>query len=105
VGTTLLGEREAAIARVAAVSALGVNKIVLLTHIGLTKDLEWMAGIEGVDAVVGGDSHTLLEADVAQVFMAQGEYPTVTTTKRQSNGCPRMGLCSLVGSPESWLYV
>jgi 5'-nucleotidase/UDP-sugar diphosphatase len=85
-GTTLLDERETAIAQVAAVSALGVNKIVLLTHVGLAKDLEWMAGIEGVDVVVGGDSHTLLGADVAPVFMAQGEYPTVTTTQRQSDG-------------------
>jgi 5'-nucleotidase/UDP-sugar diphosphatase len=85
-GTTLLDERETAIAQVAAVTALGVNKIVLLTHIGLAKDLEWMAGIEGVDVVVGGDSHTLLGADVAPVFMAQGEYPTVTTTQLQSDG-------------------
>jgi 5'-nucleotidase/UDP-sugar diphosphatase len=85
-GTTLLDERETAIAQVAALTALGVNKIVLLTHIGLAKDLEWMADIEGVDVIVGGDSHTLLGADVAPVFMAQGEYPTVTTTQRQSDG-------------------
>jgi 5'-nucleotidase/UDP-sugar diphosphatase len=85
-GTTLLDERETAIAQVTELTALGVNKIVLLTHIGLAKDLEWMAGIEGVDVVVGGDSHTLLGADVAPVFMAQGEYPTVTTTQRQSDG-------------------
>jgi 5'-nucleotidase/UDP-sugar diphosphatase len=79
-GTTLLDERETVIAQVAALTALGVNKIVLLTHIGLAKDLEWMTGIEGVDVVVGGDSHTLLGADVAPVFMTQGEYPAVTTT-------------------------
>lgn len=85
-GTTLLDERETAIAQVAELIALKVNKIVLLTHIGLKQDLEWMAGIEGVDIVVGGDSHTLLGADVAPVFMAQGEYPTVTTTQRQSDG-------------------
>jgi 5'-nucleotidase/UDP-sugar diphosphatase len=85
-GTTLLDERETAIAQVSELTALGVNKIVLLTHIGLAKDLEWMAGIEGVDVVVGGDSHTLLGADVAPVFTAQGEYPTVTTTQRQSDG-------------------
>jgi 5'-nucleotidase len=44
-----------------------------------------MAGIEGVDIVVG-DSHTLLGADVAPVFMQQGEYPTLATTQRQSDG-------------------
>jgi 5'-nucleotidase/UDP-sugar diphosphatase len=85
-GTTFLDERETAIEEVAKLTALGVNKIVLLTHLGLANDLAWMAGIEGVDIVIGGDSHTLLGADVAPVFMAQGEYPVVTTTSRQSDG-------------------
>jgi 5'-nucleotidase/UDP-sugar diphosphatase len=96
-GTTLLDERETAIAQVAELTALGVNKIVLVTHIGLTFDLAWMAGIEGVDVVVGGDSHTLLGADVAPVFMARGEYPIVTTTARQTDG-------SIVCLVHAWEY-
>jgi 5'-nucleotidase/UDP-sugar diphosphatase len=45
-----------------------------------------MAGIEGVDVVAGGDSHTLLGAEEAPVFMTRGEYRVVTTTSRQSDG-------------------
>jgi hypothetical protein len=36
----------------------GREQIVLLAHIGLAKDLEWMAGIEGVDIVVGELPHS-----------------------------------------------
>ncbi|MEM9585027.1 MAG: bifunctional metallophosphatase/5'-nucleotidase [Pseudomonadota bacterium] len=38
----------------------GVNKIIALTHVGLRKDKEIAGAVEGLDAVVGGHSHTLL---------------------------------------------
>jgi 5'-nucleotidase/UDP-sugar diphosphatase len=89
-GTDFLDERETARAQVSELTALGVNKIVLLTHVGLGNDLEWMVGIEGVDVVIGGDSHTLLGLDVAPVFNPSGAYPapsvTMTATTRQSDG-------------------
>ncbi len=52
----------------------GVNKIILVTHIGLESDREVAAGTRGVDVIVGGHSHSLLgNAYVASV----AEYPVV----------------------------
>jgi 5'-nucleotidase/UDP-sugar diphosphatase len=44
----------------------GINKIILLTHIGYDRDLELAASIAGIDVIVGGHTNTLLE-----------DYPTV----------------------------
>lgn len=41
----------------------GVNKIVLQSHIGYGYDKRLLAGLSGVDVVIGGDSHTLLGPD------------------------------------------
>jgi 5'-nucleotidase len=38
----------------------GVNKIIALTHVGLPKDLEIAGAVTGLDAVVGGHSHSLM---------------------------------------------
>ncbi|MBX3120232.1 MAG: 5'-nucleotidase C-terminal domain-containing protein [Fimbriimonadaceae bacterium] len=38
----------------------GINKIILLTHVGYEADLRLAAQIKGVDVVVGGHSHTPL---------------------------------------------
>ena len=38
----------------------GINKVVLLTHLGFETDLALAARLRGVDVIVGGDSHTLL---------------------------------------------
>ena len=45
-------------ADVAALEAQGINKIIALTHVGVTKDMEIAAQVAGLDAVVGGHSHT-----------------------------------------------
>jgi 5'-nucleotidase / UDP-sugar diphosphatase len=52
----------------------GVNKIVLLSHIGYADDLTLAAAIDGVDVIVGGHSHTLLSNTDEDAF---GPYPTV----------------------------
>ncbi len=52
-------EIEALTADVAALQAQGVNKIIAVNHVGMNKDLEIAAAVEGLDAVVGGHSHTL----------------------------------------------
>lgn len=65
-----------------ALKADGVNKVVLLSHIGYTYDLEVASKLSGVDVVVGGDSHTLLgPQDKLKSYMnteisASNEYPT-----------------------------
>lgn len=40
--------------------AHGVNKVVLLTHIGNQRDLDLAAKVNGIDVIVGGHSHSLL---------------------------------------------
>ncbi len=56
-------------------TAEGVNKIILVTHIGYGADLEVAQGVSGVDVVVGGHTNTFLSN---QYSGARGEYPTVT---------------------------
>ena len=55
-------------------TAQGINKIVLVTHIGYGADLEVAQGVSGVDIVVGGHSNTFLSNAFSG---ARGEYPTV----------------------------
>ena len=56
-------EIEALSADVAALEAMGVNKIIALTHVGLPKDLEIAAAVPGIDVVIGGHSHTKMVND------------------------------------------
>lgn len=56
-------EIEALKADVAALEAEGVNMIIALTHVGLPKDLEIAAAVPGLDAVIGGHSHTFMSND------------------------------------------
>jgi 5'-nucleotidase / UDP-sugar diphosphatase len=53
-------EAEALRADVAALEAQGVDKIIALTHVGLPRDLDLAASVPGLDAIVGGHSHTLM---------------------------------------------
>jgi len=61
-------------AQVDALEAAGVNKIIALTHVGYTQDLEIAANVPGIDVVVGGHSHTLLSNTDEN---AAGPYPTL----------------------------
>ena len=77
-GTILLDEIETTKAQVEELTALGVNKIVVVTHIGYENDQEWIASIQGVDVVVGGDSHSLLGSDQTNaVATPRGSYATI----------------------------
>ena len=42
----------------------GINKIIALTHLGKTVEVELAKSVEGIDVVVGGHSHTKLEEAV-----------------------------------------
>jgi 5'-nucleotidase len=57
------------------VKALGVNKIIALTHIGYPRELAVIAKIPDIDVVVGGHSHTLLSNTDKS---AAGPYPTMS---------------------------
>lgn len=54
--------------------ASGINKIILLSHLGLPRDIEVAGQLRGVDLIVGGHSHTLLSNANDK---AAGPYPTL----------------------------
>jgi 5'-nucleotidase len=65
----LIGVTQAAID---ALTAEGVNKIILVTHVGLDVDMQIAAGVTGLDVIVGGHSHSLL----SNAYVAsEGTYP------------------------------
>jgi hypothetical protein len=94
-------EIETAARMVAELEAQGVDKIVLLSHVGYFNDLAIARAVRGIDVIVGGDSHSLLgdagalgEIGLAPIVSNQtgpfagashgglealdlGEYPTV----------------------------
>ena len=51
----------------------GVNKVIALTHVGYLRDKDFAAQVPGLDAVIGGHSHTLL----GDMEGAAGPYPTM----------------------------
>ncbi|MDX5595693.1 bifunctional metallophosphatase/5'-nucleotidase [Pseudovibrio sp. SPO723] len=59
---------------VEALEAAGVNKIIALTHEGLTRDKQIAAAVPGIDIIVGGHSHTLLSNTQER---AEGPYPVL----------------------------
>ncbi len=60
-------------AQVDTLTAEGVNKIILLSHVGFGKDIELAQAVTGIDAVVGGHTNTYLSATDAK---RAGPYPT-----------------------------
>jgi 5'-nucleotidase len=62
---------------VAELEAAGVNKIVLLTHIGVAFDAAIAPQLTGVDIIVGGHSHTLLSNTYTD---GEAEYPMEFTS-------------------------
>ena len=70
---------DAAQAEVDKLTADGVNKIILLTHVGLSADMRLAEAVTGVDLIIGGHSHTLLSNTNDR---AAGSYPT------EVNGVP-----------------
>ncbi|MDO5641610.1 MAG: metallophosphoesterase, partial [Paracoccus sp. (in: a-proteobacteria)] len=66
-------EAEAVAAEVERLTAEGVTKIIALTHMGYDREQELAAKVPGLDAVVGGHSHTYLSSTDEN---AAGPYPT-----------------------------
>ena len=77
-------EASAAQREIDKLQAQGVQRIVLLSHIGYDYDKQLAAKLRGVDVIVGGDSHTLLGPDTLKtlgVGTPGGAYPTRTADK------------------------
>lgn len=65
----------------------GVKKIIALTHIGNAEDKRVAASVNGIDAIVGGHSHTLL-GDFRHVGLADnGPYAEQVTTPNGGVTC------------------
>jgi 2',3'-cyclic-nucleotide 2'-phosphodiesterase (5'-nucleotidase family) len=71
-----------------ALKAQGVNKIIALTHIGFDDSLVWdndqqlAAAVEGIDVIVGGHTHTKLDAPF---FDTTGDEPTAIVSANEYN--------------------
>lgn len=73
---------ESARRQVELLTAMGINKIILLSHLGYAQDLELASRVAGIDIVVGGHSHSLLGDEEALGVIGLkpvGPYPTPAT--------------------------
>ena len=77
--TQFLDEVETAQAKVAELQEMGIENIVLVTHQQYSNDLDLAGQVSGIDAIVGGDSHSLLGDYGPFGLNPEGEYPTITT--------------------------
>jgi len=97
-GTWFEDELLSAQREIDALSARGVDHILLLTHIGYQNDLQLAADLRGVDAIIGGDSHTLLGSGFSELGLAPaGEYPT---RLRNADGDP---VCVVQAWQYTWM--
>ncbi|QIK38770.1 hypothetical protein GWK36_13135 [Caldichromatium japonicum] len=86
--TVFQNELTVAQARIDALKAQGIDKIVLLTHQGYRWDLKLAAGLEGADVIVSGDSHTLLGEDFRRLGLEPaGPYPTIASDRSGHKVC------------------
>ncbi len=73
----------------------GVNKIILLSHAGLEKNLEIAEKVDGIDIIITGDTHYLLGNEFSEFGLKPvAEYPI---KKNSPNGDP-------VYIAEAWNY-
>lgn len=62
--------------------AQGINKIVVLSHLGFKEDQELASKVAGIDVIIGGDTHDLLDStgELSRLgLQPSGDYPTVQT--------------------------
>ncbi|RYX91034.1 MAG: bifunctional metallophosphatase/5'-nucleotidase [Comamonadaceae bacterium] len=88
--TTFEDETVAAQREIDILRARGINKIVVMSHMGYEYDKTVIAKLSGVDVVVGGDSHTLLGPDslrTSGVGTPAGPYPTKVSNKDGKQVC------------------
>lgn len=88
--TTFEDEVTAAQREIDKLRSQGINKIVLMSHIGYGNDTALAPKLSGVDVIVGGDSHTLLGPDslkTAGVGTPGGAYPTRLANKDGKTVC------------------
>lgn len=96
--TQFLDEMTTAQSYIDVLTRMGIDKIVLVTHIQYNNDLALAAGLTGVDVIVGGDSHTPLGNGLAGFGVTTpGDYPTKVT---DAAGAP---VCVVQAWQYSWV--
>ncbi|MBI9106240.1 MAG: bifunctional metallophosphatase/5'-nucleotidase [Spirochaetales bacterium] len=85
--------------------AQGIDIIILLSHNGFTHDQAIAAGLDGIDVIVGGHSHTqLLGDDYPAVVQSAGDEPVLIVQASEYN--TYLGNLTVVfneaGVPVSW---
>lgn len=85
--TIFLEEIATAQSMIDELTAMGYDKIGLVTHQGLSNDLDLASKVDGVDFIVGGDSHTLVGDFDSLGISGTGDYPTVTTDMGGNTTC------------------
>jgi 5'-nucleotidase len=88
-GTTLSDEVITAQATIDKLRTLGIDKIILMAHEGYDADIALAPKLDGVDVIIGGDSHTLLGPNSMTSFglTPAGAYPTQVTDKNGKKVC------------------
>lgn len=85
--TVFSDELTTAQATIDILKGMNINKIVLLTHYQYDNDKTLASQLEGVDVIIGGDSHTLLGDFSAYGLNSAGDYPTQVTDKNGKKVC------------------
>ena len=68
--------------------AQGIRHIVVLSHQGYSADKAMAARLSDVDAIIGGDSHSLLgDFNAVGLAGAEGAYPTIAKNKDGDTVC------------------
>ncbi len=62
---------------VAELTGLGIDIIIVLSHIGYERDLELGRTVNGIDLIVGGHTHTMLGVTDELLPGVEGPYPSV----------------------------
>jgi len=84
---TFLDEYESVSKYAAELKAMGINKIVLLSHYGYGRIGELANKLKDVDVIVDGDSHTLLGDFTNLGLKYEGPYPTFIPDAEGNNIC------------------
>lgn len=79
--TAFFDEVETAQKYIDVLTAKGIDKIVLVTHQGYQTDITMASMLSGADAIIGGDSHSLIGDFDVLGLSPEGEYPTIVEDK------------------------
>lgn len=88
-GTLIGDETAAAQAAIDALTAQGVDIVVVLSHVGYRAERALATRLSGVDVIVGGDSHSLLGHPALAEYglPVAGAYPTVERNRDGDRVC------------------